>query len=125
MVSAEELVVPYNTRARSDFVRHLDDLRDAVLTMGSMVDKAIDHATSALRRRDMALANRVIQDDQLINHQRLDIEQSALLLMATQQPMASDLRFLAAVVHIVTDLERIGDHARGVAGLSIKLGQEP
>jgi phosphate transport system protein len=125
MASAEAMVVPYHTRARSDFVRHLDELQDAVLTMGSMVDKAIDQAIDALRRRDQVLANRVIRDDQLINRQRFDIEQSALLLMATQQPMASDLRFLAAVLHIVTDLERMGDHARGVARLCIELGQEP
>jgi phosphate transport system protein len=124
VASADTLAVRYNARARSDFARHLDELRDAVLTMGSMVDKAIDHAVDALRWRDLLLAQRVIREDPLINRQRFDIEQSALLLMATQQPMASDLRFLAAVLHIATDLERIGDHARGIARLSIKLGQE-
>jgi phosphate transport system protein len=110
---------------RSDFFRRLDELRDAVLTMGSMVDKAIDRAVDALRRRDLAQAQQVIEGDSTINHQRFDIEQSALLLLATQQPMASDLRFLATVLHIATDLERMGDHARGIARLCLMLGDEP
>jgi phosphate transport system protein len=109
---------------RVQFVHQLEEIRDAVLTMGSMVDKAIDGAMDGLRRRDMALAERVIKDDRLINRRRYDIEQSALLLIATQQPMASDLRFLAAVLHITTDLERMGDHARSVARLTLKLGRE-
>src|SRR5262249_24424175 len=61
----------------------------------------------------------------LVNQQRFDIEQSALLLLATRQPMAGDLRFLAAVLHIATDLERMGDHARSIARLTIRLGDEP
>lgn len=109
---------------RVEFARRLEELRDAVLVMGSMVDKAIDLAIDALKRRDFTLAQRVIHDDQQINRQRFDIEQSALLLLATQQPMASDLRFLAAVLHIATDLERMGDHARSIARLCIKLGDE-
>lgn len=113
------------TSPRVEFVHRLDETRDAVLTLGSMVDKAIDRAVDALRRRDFKLAEQVIKDDQLINLQRYDIEHSAMLLMATQQPMASDLRFLASVLHIVTDLERMGDHARSIARLSIKLGDEP
>ena len=109
---------------RVRFAHQLEEVRDGVLTMGSMVDKAIDYALDALRRRDLNLAERVIRDDRHINRQRFDIEQSALLLMATQQPMASDLRFLASVLHITTDLERMGDHARGVARLCIKLSPE-
>ena len=73
----------------------------------------------------MTTARRIIREDQLINQQRFDVEQSAILLMATQQPMASDLRFLAGVLHIATDLERMGDHARSIARLAIKLGDEP
>ena len=109
---------------RVRFVHQLEEVRDAVLTMGSMVDKAIDYAIDALRRRDVTLMQRVIKDDRHINRQRFDIEQSALLLMATQQPMASDLRFLAAVLHITTDLERMGDHARSVSRLGLKLNTE-
>src|SRR5262245_60334137 len=90
-----------------------------------MVDKAIDLSIESLRARDLATARRIILDDRLINQQRFDVEQSAILLIATQQPMASDLRFLAGVLHIATDLERMGDHARSITRLTIKLGDEP
>src|SRR5262245_8503399 len=110
---------------RQEFVHRLDEERDAVLTLGSMVDKAIDRSVEALRARDLTEAERIIREDQRINQQRFDVEQSAVLLMATQQPMASDLRFLAGVLHIATDLERMGDHARSIARLTIKLGDEP
>ena len=113
------------TSGRQEFAHRLDEVRDAVLNLGSMVDKAVDRAVDALRSRDLNVARRVIHEDQQINQQRFDVEQSAILLMATQQPMASDLRFLAGVLHIATDLERMGDHARSIARLTIKLGDEP
>jgi phosphate transport system protein len=113
------------TSGRQEFVHRLDEVRDAVLNLGSMVDKAVDRAVDALSTRDLTTARRIIREDQLINQQRFDVEQSAILLMATQQPMASDLRFLAGVLHIATDLERMGDHARSIARLAIKLGDEP
>jgi phosphate transport system protein len=113
------------TSGRQEFVHRLDEVRDAVLNLGSMADKAVDRAVDALRARDLTMARRVIREDQQINQQRFDVEQSAILLMATQQPMASDLRFLAGVLHIATDLERMGDHARSIARLAIKLGDEP
>lgn len=111
--------------SRARFTHQLEEVRDAVLTMGSMVDKAIERAMESLRRRDLELAQRVIREDQQINRFRFDVEQSTLLLLATQQPMASDLRFLASVLHIVTDLERMGDHARSISRLVLKLGTEP
>jgi phosphate transport system protein len=86
------------------FVHQLEEVRDSVLTMGSMVDKAVDYAVDALRRRDAFTMQRIIKDDRL---------------------MASDLRFLASVLHITTDLERMGDHARSIARLGLKLGAEP
>jgi phosphate transport system protein len=117
--------MPSYTSVRQEFVHHLDQVRDSVLTMGSMVDKAVDRAVEALRARDLTVAKAIIHDDRLINQLRFDIEQDAVLLMATQQPMASDLRFLTGMLHISTDLERMGDHARSIARLTIKLGDEP
>ncbi|MER3456909.1 MAG: phosphate transport system regulatory protein PhoU, partial [candidate division GAL15 bacterium] len=79
----------------------------------------------ALRQRDLAEARRIIADDQEINRKRYDIEEKALLLIATQQPMASDLRKIAAVLYIATELERIADHAKGNAKINLLMGKEP
>src|SRR3954449_7843622 len=96
------------------FQRQLRETQDSVLVMGSMVDQAIDLSILALRTRDLALARRVVADDSKINQQRFDIEDKCLLLIATQAPMASDLRILAAALSIITDLERMADHAAGI-----------
>jgi phosphate transport system protein len=110
---------------RETFQRQLRDTQDAVLALGSMVDQAIDRAILALRARDLALARQVIREDQRINQQRFAIEEQCLLLIATQAPMASDLRVLAAVLSIITDLERMADHAAGIAKITILIGDEP
>jgi phosphate transport system protein len=110
---------------RETFQRQLLETQDAVLVMGSMVDNAIDRAVQALRTRDLALAKQIIQDDQKINRQRFEIEEQCLLLIATQAPMASDLRILAAAINIITDLERMADHAAGIAKITLMIGNDP
>jgi phosphate transport system protein len=110
---------------RETFQRQLRDTQDAVLALGSMVDQAMDRAIQALRARDLALARQVIREDQRINQQRFAIEDQCLLLIATQAPMASDLRVLAAALSIITDLERMADHAAGIAKITILIGDEP
>src|SRR5947207_15070151 len=90
-----------------------------------MVEKAVARSVAALRARDTASARALRAEDALINRKRFEIEEAALLLMATQQPMASDLRRLAAIVHIVTDLERMGDYAAGIARICVQIGDEP
>jgi phosphate transport system protein len=110
---------------RETFQRQLLETQDAVLVMGSMVDSAIDRAVQALRTRDLALARQVIQDDQKVNRQRFEIEEQCLLLIATQAPMASDLRILAAAINIITDLERMADHAAGIAKITLMIGNDP
>ncbi len=103
----------------------LKGLHADVLTLGSMVEKAIQRSTEALRTRDASLARRVINEDAEINALRFQIEDSALLLIATQQPLVHDLRTIAAVLSIITDLERMGDHAEGTATISLMIGDEP
>ena len=103
----------------------LKQLHADVLTLGSMVEKAIQRAVEALRTRDAATARRVIADDAEINALRFQIEESALTLIAMQQPLVHDLRTIAAVLSIITDLERMGDHAEGIATLSLMIGDEP
>ena len=81
--------------------------------------------STRLRERDTAAAHIIEAEDVLINRKRFDIEEAALLLIATQQPMASDLRRLASMVHIVTDLERMGDYAAGIAHICIEIADDP
>jgi phosphate transport system protein len=110
---------------RQDFERHLKALQDEVLILGSMVGKALHLSTEALRNRDLELARRLIEDDKKINRKRFEIEEQCIKLIATQQPMAGDLRIIIAVLNIIVDLERIGDHAEGNAKIAIMIGDEP
>jgi len=111
--------------ARATFDRQLAELQDELLALGNMVDRAIDLSIEALRRRDNDLARRIIKDDLLINHKRFEIEEKCLQVMARQQPLASDLRILAAILNIITDLERMADHAEGIAKITLMHGDEP
>jgi phosphate transport system protein len=113
------------SRNRSAFHRELEHVQEEVLVLGSMVEKAVLRAVEALRNRDTATARIIEVEDALINKKRFEIEEAALLLIATQQPMASDLRRLAAVLQIVTDLERMGDYASGIARICIDIGDQP
>jgi phosphate transport system protein len=113
------------SRNRSGFHRELERLQDEVLVLGSMVEKAVTRSVDALRARDIASARALRAEDVLINRKRFEIEEAALLQIATQQPMASDLRRLAAILHIVTDLERMGDYAAGIAQICVEIGDEP
>jgi phosphate transport system protein len=106
------------------FQQHLDALREDVLDLGSRAERAIGRAMSSLQRRDLDLARAVVKDDREIDRRRFAIEESAVDLIATQQPMASDLRTLIATLHIATELERIADYAAGIAHISILLGEQ-
>ncbi len=113
------------SRNRSAFHRELEHVQEEVLVLGSMVEKAVLRSVDALRKRDTATARIIEAEDTLINKKRFEIEEAALMLIATQQPMASDLRRLAAVLQIVTDLERMGDYASGIARICIDIGDQP
>ncbi|MEK6714218.1 MAG: phosphate signaling complex protein PhoU [Nitrospirota bacterium] len=110
---------------REAYHKSLKDVQDDVMKMSGMVSKALRDSMEALKQRDFETSRRIIDDDNLINRKRFDIEEKCLLLIATQQPMAVDLRVLAAVINIITDLERIGDHAEGIAKINIAIGDEP
>jgi phosphate transport system protein len=110
---------------RTAFHQYLREVEDNVLTMGNMVAKAIDRSIGALQKRDLTLAHQIIADDAQINEQRFSIEDKCIGLIATQQPVASDLRIIVAVLNIVTELERIGDYAEGIAKIVIMIGDEP
>ena len=110
---------------RTGFHKKLREIQDDILVMGSMVSKAIARSTEALQNRDLKLAQQIINDDQKINQKRFEIEEKCVQLIATQQPMASDLRAIISVLNIITELERIGDYAEGNAKIAIMIGNEP
>ena len=109
---------------RTSFARELETLQIDTLMLGSMVTQALRESVDALRRRDMQTAKRLISEDQLINKKRFEIEADCLRLIATQQPMARDLRLIAAVLEISTELERIGDYAKGIGRIILLIGPE-
>jgi len=110
---------------REAFERDLQRLQDEVLVLGSMVEKAIIESVEVLKRRDMEGARRLIAEDRILNEKRFAIEDDTLVLIATQQPMAGDLRTLAAVLAIISELERIGDYAKGISKINLMIGEEP
>ena len=110
---------------RTTFHKEIREIQDEILVMGSMVNKAILQAIAALQNRDLTQAKQVIADDQKINHKRFEIEDKCIQLIATQQPIASDLRTIVTVLNIITELERIGDYAEGNAKIAIMIGEEP
>jgi phosphate transport system protein len=110
---------------RETFDRELQRLEDETLALGSMVENAIIDSVEVLKRRDMEGSRRLIAQDRVINEKRFAIENQALVLIATQQPMASDLRTIASVLDITSELERIGDYAKGIAKINLMIGEEP
>ena len=110
---------------RTTFHKKLRQIQDEILVMGSMVEKAIEQSITALKNRDQDIANRIIEDDQDINSKRYEIEEKCIQLIATQQPMASDLRNIICILNIITELERIGDYAEGIAKIVLLVGDEP
>lgn len=110
---------------RETFQHELQRIQDELLLLGSMVEKAILDSVAALKRRDHKAAKEIIKADRVINEKRFAIEADVMAMIATQQPMAGDMRILAAVLEITTELERLGDYAKGIAKISRKIGDEP
>jgi phosphate transport system protein len=110
---------------RDIFERKLRQLQDDVLIMGSMVEKALQRSMDALRSRDQTMSSAVIDDDVAINAKRYELEDKCIHTIALQGPMAADLRIIVAVLFISNELERMGDHAEGIARINLMLGDEP
>ncbi len=110
---------------RESFDEQIKGLQEDLLRMGDLVDKAIERSIKALAERDIQLAQEIIDADEAINQAQRDIEEKCLVLIATQQPLASDLRIITAVSSIATELERMGDYAKGIARITIMMGDEP
>jgi phosphate transport system protein len=106
---------------RETLDRQIHHLQEEVLLLGSMVEQAMLKAIDALQRRDVPVAKTVYNEDQRINEKRYAIENAILIIIATQQPMAHDLRLLAAILEVITELERMGDYAKGIAKVTTRL----
>ena len=110
---------------RAEFHRDLQMVQDELLMMGSMVEKAIGRSVNALKNRDLPMAEEVIRDDDIIDDKQVEIEDRCIHVIATQTPVARDLRYLVAVLQISAELERMADYAEGIGKISLMMGDEP
>ncbi len=110
---------------RKTFEADIKQIKDDVLVLGSMVEQSILGAVEALKQRDLKAAQRILDGDREINRRRFDIESQLMILIATQQPMAHDLRLLASILEITSELERMGDYAKGIANINLRMGDQP
>lgn len=111
--------------AREAFHDQLEQLQSELLHMGTVVEEAIERSVRSLAEQDTALAQAVIDGDDQADELELDIEQRCLALFALQQPMATDLRSIGTALKIVTDLERMADHATDIAKVTLRLAGQP
>ena len=110
---------------RTEYENQLQHVQDEILLIGSMVEKAIKRSIESLRLRDLELARRIIEEDDDIDERHLALEELCIDVMATQQPMAGDLRVLVTGMQVASELERMGDYAEGIAKISIRMGDDP
>ena len=109
---------------RETLDRAIDDLLAQVVNQSLMVEKSLNKAVGALKSQDIAQAKIIYDADRQINKKHFDIEESVITLIATQQPMARDLRLLTAILEVTTELERMGDYAKGIARITVRIGQK-
>ena len=110
---------------RQKFDQELQRLQDEVLVLGDLVEKALVRSVEMLKQQDLAGARQLVAADRLINERRYALEAETIALIATQQPMAGDMRLLAAILEIITERERIGDYAKGIARITLAVGGKP
>ena len=110
---------------RIDLDRQLGQLQQEVISLAEIVDKATMRSVEALKQRDLTESQQLVQEDDYIDQKRYEIEDRCVDLIATQQPIAGDLRAIIALLHITVELERIGDYAEGIAKISLLMGDEP
>jgi phosphate transport system protein len=110
---------------RKTFETKIQQVKDDVLLLGSMIEKAVLDSVEALKKRDVKFSGKIIAEDKEINKKRFEIESQLMILIATQQPMAHDLRLLASMLEIISELERMGDYAKGIANINIRMGDQP
>jgi phosphate transport system protein len=110
---------------RKTFESEIQQLKDELLLLGSMVEQQILDSVEALKKRDIEASRHIYKTDAQINAKRYAIEEQVMIVIATQQPMAHDLRLLASILEVSGELERMGDYAKGIATISIRIGDQP
>jgi len=110
---------------RKTFESEIQHLKDELLLLGSMVEQQILDSVESLRKRDIEASRQIYKTDGQINAKRYTIEEQVMIVIATQQPMAHDLRLLASILDVSGELERMGDYAKGIATVSIRMGDQP
>ena len=109
---------------REHFAKQIEDVKHKVLRMGAMVENIISISVDALKNQDLELAKKVYAEDDRIDEIELEIEKECMSLLALQQPLAKDLRTIATVLKIITDLERMGDHAVNISKITLEIGKD-
>ena len=110
---------------RKTFEHEIQQLKDEILLLGSMVEQSTIKSVDALKRRDVEASKAIIEFDKKINAKRFELENQVMILIATQQPMAHDLRLLASFFEVISELERMGDYAKGIATINVRMGDQP
>lgn len=109
---------------RKTFENEIQQLKDNILVLGSMVEQALLESVKALKHRDIPRSQEIYDNDEQINAKRFEVERSVMIAIATQQPMAHDLRLLASILDVAGELERMGDYAKGIAKINIIMGEQ-
>ena len=109
---------------RKTFEHEIQHLKDEIILLGSMVEQSLLDSVNALKKRDVEASREVVERDKQINEKRFELENEVMIIIATQQPMAHDLRVLASILEVISELERMGDYAKGIGVINVRMGDE-
>jgi len=110
---------------RKTFEHEIQQLKDEIIVLGSLVEQSLLDAVESLKKRDIEASRNIVERDKQINEKRFALENQVMIVIATQQPMAHDLRLLASLFEVISELERMGDYAKGIAIINIRMGDQP
>jgi phosphate transport system protein len=109
---------------RKTFENEIQHLKDEIILLGSMVEQSLLDAVEAMKKRDVEASRKIVERDNKINEKRFQLENEVMIIIATQQPMAHDLRVLASILEVISELERMGDYAKGIGVINVRMGDE-
>jgi phosphate transport system protein len=109
---------------RKTFENEIQHLKDEIILMGSMVEQSLLDSVAALKKRDVEASREIVQRDNVVNEKRFHLENEVMIIIATQQPMARDLRVLASILEVISELERMGDYAKGIGVINVRMADE-